>query len=98
MEVTIIIKKLYVLGLSLLILSILPTVAVGGELDLQQQPIPADPLPVARVFGFFPHANSEYLVFLEFPSFQIVSIPQEDFQGYIGFIIIFGMYDPSPEM
>ena len=87
-------KKLITIGLCLLLVSIIPNV-IGLEQATDEEP-ENDILMVARVFGFFPRANSDYILYLAFPQFQTMSIPKDCFEGYIGRFIISGIYNPNP--
>ena len=89
-------KRLIAIGLCLLLISIIPgVVAYENTQDIREEPT-NDILMVARVFGFFPRSNSEDIVYLAVPQFQMASIQKEYFEGYIGFFIIYGTYNPNP--
>lgn len=47
-------------------------------------------LPIGLVFGFFPKVSEDTITYLSFPSFRWGTILKDEFQGYIGFFIIYG--------
>ena len=53
-------------------------------------------LPVAMVFGLFPRVSTHSITYFAIPQLQVMTIPTDQFTGYLGIFIIFGQYNPNP--
>ena len=84
-------NKLLIIGVCLLFFSFIPSVHSITPHDGNDTP-----LMLMAVFGLFPRVYNDTVTFFALPVFHWVSLPLDNFKGYIGIFILYGCYDPNP--
>jgi len=87
-------KKLASVFICLLFLAIIP-IAAGTEYSVAIRENEDASVPIFRIIGLFPHVSGNNITFMILP-FVWYTIQKDRFAGYVGQIIIYGFYYPSP--